>query len=234
MALELACPFKTADAFQWSIRGAAQSGPASLIGRPTIASLDGGGWWEATLSSIPAVTADTIGYLQTVQSLADSGAAEFVVPCSAKKTAPWPLDANGNPIIAYDQIPFDDESLFDDGSGFYQSVIDYKVAAAAELRATTLVLTQNYGSDLRAIEFFSIDHLRAGRRLYRITSAAKSGSDFTCSIRPPLREAVAAGTEVDFDTPSCTMQMSGTNGLDLDVSRLGRANLSSAKFVEAP
>ena len=77
-------------------------------------------------------------------------------------------------------------------------------------------------------------HFSIGERLYRAFGTSPAGSDnYTMSIRPPLREAVAAGAAVLFSTLHCKCRLATDDEmmLKLEAGRMGTGNV---RFFEDP
>lgn len=203
-------------------------------GNVTLLALDGGGLWELDYGSISLRTADHQRMWEALAAISDGGVTPFVVPYCGSRTAPWPL-VGGEPLTSYGDIPHDDGTLFDDGSGYYQPVIDVEVIGTPALRDTSMTVRINYGSAFRGGELFSIYHPTAGYRFYRVVGVEEvvPDLDYTLTIRPPLREAVADGTVLDFDRPRCLMQLADPGAMDA-TWELRRFAQPSASFLEAP
>ena len=95
------------------------------------------------------------------------------------------------------------------------------------MRATTLSLTMIVGA-LEGGERFSIDHATKGKRLYTISRV--DGDDIT--IRPPLREAVASGTDLDFTQPGCVCRLSNPDDF-LGALDLNKNLIATAVWIES-
>ncbi|WP_428412295.1 hypothetical protein [Pararhizobium sp.] len=123
---------------------------------------------------------------------------------------------NGLPSPFAPGVPHSDGAYFDDGSGYATKTVYGKVLENAGLNSGTLKL-RLYGAsrDIRWSEWFSIYHPTKGWRAYRNwdvlaksaagsevdSGATRSFKDYTLALAPPLREAVTAGTRVEFARP---------------------------------
>jgi hypothetical protein len=191
---------------------------------------DGGGLWSHGFQVI-LKTPDNVRAWDSLAEYLAEGATPIVLPVWNRKFAPFPLDDAGQPIESYGSIPHDDDTLFSDGSGYSQNVIVASVGVAAALRATTIFLDMTFSGELRGSELFTILHPTIGPRMYRVISvSAIDGTRNTVRIDPPLREDVAAGTEVDFDRPRFVAQLNGTMPLALELEMIGRPSVS---FIES-
>jgi hypothetical protein len=74
-------------------------------------------------------------------------------------------------------------------------------------------------------ELFSVEHAAWGWRVYRITRI--DGDVIT--FRPPLREAMAAGAALEFDTPRCQMRLAASTS---NLTNMGRFTACSLSMVE--
>lgn len=118
-------------------------------------------------------------------------------------------------------VPFDDDELFDDGTGFTQEVAT-TVTATAAVGATSLTFDIDaLGDTFDGGHMFSINDW-----LYQAVSV----EDGTVTFEPPLRRAVIAGDEINLN-PTALMVLEG----DLEgASRITPNNIASPslKLVE--
>jgi hypothetical protein len=212
-------------------------GPASFSGRTQRARIDGGGWWEAELANMDIRSSNDARYVGAIGPLLELGIAEVLVPSCVSRTAPWPLDEDGNKII-YPSIPHEDDEYgdvyFSDGAGYDQnSIIIQAFGGPYPIRSTTMVAWSVYGGALIGGEVFSIYHATANHRRYQITTSEEIGTDlYQITFFPPLREAVAAETLLDFENPLCLMQLSEMKGADVSLE-LRRYARPTMVFTEA-
>lgn len=83
------------------------------------------------------------------------------------------------------------------------------VAASAPLRATQIDVTLGDTTGLRPGQLLSV-----GERLHQVQAHWQTGGVHRLMIRPPLRQAVAAGARVEIEKPVCRMRMTTeTDGL---------------------
>ncbi|EJN11859.1 hypothetical protein PMI42_04874 [Bradyrhizobium sp. YR681] len=223
----------------WNLAGNAVSGGQTSVGQ-SYATSDGGGFWTCKMSDV-SLSGGRKGIdrgrdrqkvstqlWRAVQMLADGGAGQLVVPRNDALVRPWPP---GFAASFGDGVPHDDDSLLDDGSDYYQQVIDI-VAAAADLRATSLDISIALAGELLGGEEFSIRHPTKGPRLYRIRTVEMiSVDEATITIRPPLREAIEDDTPLEFDRPVCLMRLVSPSSMDL-TEQPWTFNSASVDFVE--
>lgn len=222
----------------WNPRGIVATAGQTADNVSTIIRSDGGGFWVCTMSDVSLggrgagaghARQKTATLLwRAVRQLCDGGVNPIVVPRNDALFRPWPTGLAQGEL----SLPHGDGALFDDGSGYYQPVIDV-TCAAASLRAVFLNLTLLQCGPLQGGESFSILHDTAGWRLYEISTVVYSDpTHATVTFRPPLREDVTAGTVVEFDRPRCTMRLATPNAMDLAVVPW-TFNTASVSFVEA-
>lgn len=201
------------------------------VGQTTGASVDvrsdGGGLWMASLNNIRFLDATDTLLWRALRQICNGGVTPIVVPRNDVAFAPWPAD-----VMDLGGVPFSDGSLFDDGSGFYQSIIDVTARGPSLLRATSMEFDLNYCGALQGGEAFSIEHPTFGWRLYEIATVEAEGSTAAVTFNPPLREAVSDGTPLEFDRPRCLMKLAAPGAMDLNVTTWP-FSLASVKFVEA-
>lgn len=192
--------------------------------------VDGGGLWTYGFDGVNLKTVDHVNAWEALGAYLAEGATPIVVPFCNKRYFPAPI-VDGQPVYSYGDIPHDDETLFDDDTGYDQNVVVATVLNAAALRATTLVLRMTYAGELRGWHPFTIVHTEIGPRLYGITSISDvDGTDHTVTIEPPLREAVDGGETADFDWPRCVMQLNGAMPVSMNMGRFASPAVS---FVES-
>lgn len=191
------------------------SGPAHMAGT------DGGGLWVCEMSGIWLRKPHQLRIARALDGLLDGGLTSIVVGGCETRFAPWA--APTTPVPHSDGTPFSDEA-------FYAGASPVGVAAVnAALRATTLNITLPSGATVLGGEAISIRHPVRGERRYHIVRVGE-GDEVT--IRPPLREAVTAGTEVDFATGACVMRLANPDDF-FSAIRLGRFADLTPTFVEA-
>lgn len=190
-------------------------GGTSISGITDQTEADGGGYLQADFSEGMARD-KAAGNSWRVISDADAGDAFIVLLCAERRFQPVGAIAT---VAHSDDTTFDDDTLYTSGDA------DYSTTADAALRATTLAITGISGSPLIGGELFSIEHANWGWRAYRVRSVDGD----TITFRPPLREAVPTGTALEFDTPRCQMQITGS--VD-NPTENGRFTSCAVSFVE--
>lgn len=189
---------------------------------------DGGGLWSASLNNIQFWDQTDTLLWRAVRQLCNGGVNPIIVPRNDAIFAPFPPGPR-----TYGTIHFGDTALFDDGSGFRQPVIDVTCYGGAPLRATAMTLSLNNCAALQGGEAFSILHPTFNWRLYEIASVTPiDATHVSVTFNPPLREAIPAGTQLEFDQPLCTMKLVNAAAMDLNVTTWP-FSLATVKFIES-
>lgn len=209
----------------WNIIGntisAGQTNGASVDVRS-----DGGGLWSASLNDIQFWDQTDARLWRAVRQLCNGGVTPIIVPRNDAICAPFP-------VPEYAPTPHSDGSFFDDGTGYYQPVIDVECYGGAALRSTSMVLKLNYCAPLQGGESFSIEHDTFNWRLYEIATAVPIDDTYTTiTFNPPLREAIEDGDQIEFDRPRCTMKLASAGAMDLNFTTWPFSN-ASVKFIES-
>jgi hypothetical protein len=131
---------------------------------------------------------------RALDGLLDGGATDVIV--SLTEDQYWPTG------LAVTEVPFSSGALFSNGEGFAVVPPGAVTTESAALRATTLSVSALRGP-IEGGERFSIIHTTKGKRLYKAVSV----EDGTITIRPPLREAVASGVDLDFLQPGVVCRL---------------------------
>jgi hypothetical protein len=221
----------------WQLAGRTISSGQTGSGFEPLAETTGGGLWRADLASVPVWKVNQVGAWRAVEGLLDSGATQVVVTMCDKRYFPAPI-VDGRRLIRYADVPIDTDSgghidtLLDDNTGLDQPVVVAYVAADAPLRATELSIAFVQVSALMGGEHFSIEHPNLGHRLYRVIGVDGDADGAVVTIRPPLREAVQALSDIEFDFPKCMMRVAAADGMRLELS-MRRRGSPSASFIES-
>lgn len=230
MAIDFPPPLLVENSVEWNLAGAQISPGQTASGMLQSVRIDGGGLWIASLNDLYLGDETRLQCLRALRSQTKAGTIPINVP-RHDVLQPWPLDGDGNPIIVVDQIPHYDGSFFSDGSGYSQSVITAESVGSADLRAVSLTINIIQGSAPTGGEAFSINHPNQGWRMYEIGTVMPSAGNYIVTFLPPLREAVADGTDIEFDQPRCVMLPIGPTALDHKVE-VPFVSKQSMKFVE--
>lgn len=212
--------------------GSTLLGGEALSGEQDVIKTDGGGYWVVSMSGIELTTPDLIRAWRAWEDTLESGTVKVLVPVADVRNAPRPVIGGrlGSPSRLHASS---DDPYFPEAVAFATPFIVARITASAALRATVVTISMDRGHRLRGGEVFAINHPTQGRRCYRVRRVlARSGQMATVSIRTPLREAVVAGTSVDFDWPSLVAVLVPDADISPDIS-YGRSGTVDILFREA-
>lgn len=219
-------------AIMFALAGSSIGSGASASGQEPATSFDGGGRWKATMTDVSLRTADQVRAWRALAAICDGIAQPIIVPMCDKRHFPAPL-VNGVRLISLDDVPHDDNSPFDDDTEYVSDVVNASLTNAGTLRDTAITISMTVGGDLMGGEYFSIDHETLRWRLYELRTVLDNGDGtWDCTIRPPLRGNVDAGTALQFDRPKCVMRLATPDAMDLTLS-LRKFGRPTVNFVEA-
>lgn len=192
------------------------SGGTALNGEEDEIATDGGGRWFFEITEPYLDDPSTGKAWRALSAYLDGGARPVIVDICDCRYQP----SDGSALVPHsDGTPFSDDSLYESGGA------GTTITAAAALRATSIQLDMSeLAEPLIGGERFTIDHPTYRARLYQI--AEVDGS--TVTIRPPLREAVTAGTLISFKQ-RCVMRLDGDMR---SPTTLGFMESPGARFVE--
>lgn len=206
---------------RWRLRGVAINGGVTVEGASPRSRTDGGGLWVGEQTYL-IHGRDAIKAVRAVEAALDGGLGRMVIWSHEKPFAP------GDLTLA--EVPHSDGAPFGDGSLYASAPAGATVAANAAKRATTLTIAMISGL-IQGGENFSITHPTKGTRRYRVKGV--DGDQIT--IRPPLREAVTVGEEMNFLRVGCVCWLANPDDfLDaLDAQRGSEILMAQANWVEA-
>src|SRR5262245_20634890 len=116
----------------------------AVSGIVTMSRVDGGGLWAYGLQAISIKTRDHVLLWEQMTTLMQEGARPIIVPRCNARYMPSSVIA-GARAVPSPPVPHSDETPFSDLSAYAQYAVDVRVAAAAALRATTLLLNITVG-----------------------------------------------------------------------------------------
>jgi len=203
-----------------SLRGpTAQSGYTQVVSNSA-------GLWTASYDSIPVYTSAMIRCWRALDSLIEGQLGIISIPAWDFPRSPNAIGELG--LNIYSNTPHDDDSFFDDDSGYQSSWTNVSVGTAASIGATTVVLSKETASTLEPGHRFSIND-----RLYQIKSiTSQDSTSATITIRPPLREAIVVGDRAEFDYPRVKVRLTDDKAMQLDLNYNGYAT-PTLSFYEA-
>ena len=196
------------------------SGGTSLSGAADLIATDGGGVVTVEFTDPDLVDPDAANAWSAIDVVSDGGAHAFIVPLTDAKHQQF-----GEITTPVGGFPWWDEADFADTEP--HALLN----ASAALRATTLVVDVSALSGrLHEGIWLSIDHGAWRHRAYRIAEiVADDGLEATIKVRPPLREATAQDTAVEFYDPKCTMRVDGSMRAPRS---MGWASSQGVRFIE--
>lgn len=182
------------------------------------------GFWTIDLVGVPVHSADQRRTWNAIRRHLSGSAGVIVVPAWSLDTAPY---ASGE-FEAATVLPHDDDTLFDDDTGYEQSAISVVSDGVTPLGATTIRLRIiNADTNLVGVRF-SYEHA-----LYETGPAIEINGDiWTVSISPAVRALIPSGADLEFDRPTCVCRLADDRGMDggVDAVPFERRSVS---FVEA-
>jgi hypothetical protein len=200
------------------------SGPVSGSGAADVISGDAG-FWRASYGSVVVTTHDRVLTWRAISAKLRGRLFPILVPfCGMYQ--PFPLDALGKPVFT-SVVPHSDGSYFSDGSGYLSGVIRVTLDTALPVRAVGGNVTVEVSGVIQPGHVFSF-----GERMYEIIDVDYS-TDTTATItwQPPLREAVPAGAELNFDKPICRMRLASDAEMQLPLD-MNKRGFPTVNFVE--
>lgn len=195
------------------------AGPTSVSGKTQVVS-SAAGIWKATFGSVIVKKRAEVLAWRAVETLLEGRLNPILVPfCRAY-----------NPLATvdglYDAVPHSDDSYFSDGSGYVGGAMQV-LSGGMAANATSGNIAIGYGGTIEPGQHFSV-----GERGYRLRSVVyTSANTADITFRPPLREAVANGAELNFDDPVVRMRLATDDAMDLELA-LRRFGTPSVSFVE--
>ncbi len=205
------------------------SGGMNVRGNGQVVASDAG-CWVATFSNFVVHQKQgekKILLWDAIAGLAEGRLNALLMPVDVRGRRPLP-DGVSDDLIDYPTgVPHSDGAAFSDGSLYEQSWIGVTVSADAALRAVTLQLTKVACGEIEPGMRFSI-----GERMYQVKKVvSQSGGSCEVTVNFPLREAVSAGAECNFDNPVCKMRLATDTEMDLELE-IGRHGSPTINLVE--
>lgn len=122
-----------------------------------------------------------------------------------------------------------DDALFDDDTPYTQGAISIVSDGVTAVGATSIRLRiVNADANLVGVRF-SYNHA-----LYETGPVTSIDGDvWTVPISPAVRALIPAGSDLEFDQPTCLCHLADDRGMDIDQNALTKFSLPSVSFVEA-
>ena len=188
----------------WRIENASRTGGQTLSGTQQFVSSPSGRWRAKMTFHL----VEDDDYLEARGFLAglDGQATPFLIGPIDWRGRPWNIDpltgAKITPDFQAQDIAVDPAFETNPDTAGY---LDFTLAAAAAMNATTIQVSRQRGGVLKRGQYFSV-----GDRLHMIVKPpADTGNPGVVglTIRPWLRAAYAQGTPVNFAAPLCLMRL---------------------------
>jgi hypothetical protein len=192
--------------------------PPSVSGFGQVVASDAG-IWKATFGNVIIRRRQHTLAWRAIDTLLEGRLNSILVPL-CRGYQPVPPDA----APLYEEVPHSDDALFDDDTGYIGRVIDVKTVGSMAVRAVSGTVSVGYAGSIEPGQHFS-----AGERLYRVRSFNPETGAIT--FRPPLRESVPSGTNLEFDDPVCRMRLATDDAMNLDLA-LRRFGNPTVNFIE--
>ena len=189
----------------FDVQGSALEGGRNGNGESISMEMTGGGIVTATYDDCLIKDKEQFEYVNMLGARLNGSFRYINVPIITDWFGPFPT-IGGLPTPIVSGIPHSDGSFFDDGSGYSQATVYGETTSDAALNAG-IINMRVFGLDrpLRWSDWFSIYHPTKGWRAYRywrvISKTDEENPVYSLAISPPLREAVASGTRVEFARP---------------------------------
>ncbi|MQY01315.1 hypothetical protein GHK03_35695 [Sinorhizobium medicae] len=189
----------------YDVTGSSIDGGRNGVGEGQTIEMSGGGIVTATYEDCKIKNPEHYEYVNWLGARLNGGFRFINVPIITDWFGPFPT-VNKLPAPIVSGITHSDGSYFSDGAGYSQATVYGEITEAAALNAG-IIKMRVYGLDrpLRWSDWFSIYHTTKGWRAYRywqvISKTTEDNPVYTLAIAPPLREAVAVGTRVEFARP---------------------------------
>lgn len=207
--------------FMMDIAPRTLAGPSSVSGVSQVAASDAG-IWKASYSGIPVVNCQSITLWRALNTMFEGRMNSLLLPYSTR-CQPFAPDW----ASVYDGVPHSDGSPFADSALYRSRLIDIGLISNIPLRGTTANIQLRTAYNVQPGQVFSVDG-----RLYRIRTLQRTGENtVSITFRPPAREVVPAGSELEFDEPVCRMRLASDNEMDLPLD-YGRWSFPTVSFIE--
>jgi hypothetical protein len=207
------------------LAGTSASGGESLSGLTEYIDSDGGGYVTASFSDATLISREANLAWRAFNTGMHGGSVAAVVLFEDRRHQP----VNRRAARPRSTVPLPDLPLRpSDGAIAHISAL--LNGQAGGLRCTRMAITSQLVKPLQGGEWFTIVHPTWGERAYNISLVQGNVIEFL----PPLREATAAGTFIDFDNPRCRMVRVGQAPNPLSMKRAGQAGIQFVEDMRKP
>ena len=149
----------------------------------------------------------------------------IAVPVRSALSAPY-ASGRYEPVV---ETAHDDDSLFDDDTPYTQGAISVVTEGITPIGATQIRL-RIIKADANLVGVrFSFEHaLYETGPLIDVT-----GDVWTVPLSTTVRATIPAGSDLEFDQPTCLCHLVEDRGMDVPQDAISRHSLPSVSFVEA-
>lgn len=198
------------------------SGGVALNGFTQVIASDAG-IWKAVFAQIFIRNPSQIKAWRAIRAHAEGRLNPILI--SLCEGAIRPLQEPGQ--RPFPPVPHSDDAFFEDETGYRNGMISVRLSHGAALRSTVLMLNKIACGSLEPGQRFSL-----GERLYEIRKVfSQNASQAEVAVWPPLREAVGAGTDANFDRPVLRVRLATDGEMDLMLD-LNRFASPTVNFLE--
>lgn len=207
------------------------SGGRSISGLEQVVQSDAG-YWRLTMAQIRIGNNEALRTYNVIEATLQGRGGTALVPFLDCHRAPWPV-INGVTVTSNGSQPWSDGTLFNDGTGWLDPVIIADMVDEVAAGATTATIRIIVGSALLAGM-----HWQAGERGYRIqrvlseTIESADSTLYSIQFWPPARDAIPAGTSLNFDDPRFLARLETDDEMDFD-AELWKHGRPTLNFIEA-
>lgn len=227
--------------------GGGMDGGRNGYGEAITINLSGGGMLIGSYENCFIRDPEQHEYVNMLAARLNSGVRFINVPILTDWVGPFPILDGVAPTPIIEGIPHSDGALFLDGAGYSQATVWGEIVEDASLNAGSIRMRVfNPSRTLRHSDWFSIYHGVKGWRAYRyweqtaryddgvevIAGTAVPFQEYQLAIEIPMREAVVAGTRVEFARPRCVMKFRAGFSLPWEVEGFYESS-PSLQFSEA-
>lgn len=149
----------------------------------------------------------------------------IAVPVRSSLSAPY-VSGKFEPV---EELEHDDDTLFDDDTPYTQGAISVVTDGITAIGATSIRLRIINADDNLVGVRFSYEHA-----LYETGPVIEVDGDiWEVPISPAVRATIPAGSDLEFDQPTCLCHLVDDRGMDAPQDAVTKHSLPSVSFVEA-
>lgn len=212
----------------WLEGNVASAGP-SLSGQERFIASDAGRWRYGF--TVPLRKRDDVLAWRAITGLVEGRAYLIRVPICDGLFDPAAVAGIRSSLLASigsNGVPHSNGAYFSNGAGYAVSLSTATVAAFAGQGATSIRITMPTGLRPDPGQFFS-----DGDRIYKVkTATLVSGTTYTVTFTPRLRQAIQGGADISFDRLRCLMRIADDEAIRTELALLRYGEIA-IDFVEA-